>query len=50
MLLRLGGKLDDARLSLIMSVADLYFDPDPDEVAATLELPMEEVRKAERLV
>jgi hypothetical protein len=27
MLLRLRGKLDDAQMSLVMSVADLYFDP-----------------------
>lgn len=112
MLLRLGRKLDDARLALVMSVADVYFNPDPkqdeamlrdlgkqdpegakafmemkdlvpmwkrwgyeegiekgreegrlqlirkllekgfdpDEVAATLELPLDEVRKAERPV
>lgn len=31
MLLRLRKKLDDARLALIMSVADLYFKPDKEE-------------------
>lgn len=31
MLLRLQNKLDDARLSLIMSVADLYLKPNKEE-------------------
>ena len=31
MLLRLSYKLDNARMALLMSVADLYFEPDQDE-------------------
>ncbi len=31
MLLRLRRKLDDARIALLMSVADLYFKPDPEQ-------------------
>ena len=31
MLLRLSYKLDNARMALLMSVADLYFEPDRDE-------------------
>lgn len=31
MILRLQGRLDNAQLALIMSVADLYFIPDPVE-------------------
>ncbi|MFC5531419.1 Rpn family recombination-promoting nuclease/putative transposase [Cohnella yongneupensis] len=31
MLLRLRGRLDDARMALIMSVADLYFEPSKEE-------------------
>ncbi len=31
MLLRLRRKLDDARMALLMSVADLYFKPDPEQ-------------------
>ncbi len=29
MLLQLSQRLDHARLSLVMSIADLYFEPDP---------------------
>lgn len=36
MILRLRAKLDDARLALIMSVADLYFRPDKEEEEAIL--------------
>ncbi|XID93273.1 Rpn family recombination-promoting nuclease/putative transposase [Paenibacillaceae bacterium WGS1546] len=31
MILRLGRKLDDARMALLMSVADLYFQPDREQ-------------------
>lgn len=36
MMLRLREKLDDARLALTMSVADLYFKPDPEQDAEIL--------------
>ncbi|MEC0332527.1 Rpn family recombination-promoting nuclease/putative transposase [Paenibacillus macerans] len=37
MILRLQGKLDDARMALIMSVADQYFNADPEEDKRLLE-------------
>ncbi|MEK5163645.1 hypothetical protein NYE69_15070 [Paenibacillus sp. FSL R5-0527] len=37
MILRLQGKLDDARMALIMSVADLYFNTEPEEDKRLLE-------------
>lgn len=37
MLSRLGKRLDDARIALIMSVADLYFEPDPEQDEAMLQ-------------
>jgi predicted transposase YdaD len=37
MMLRLRSKLDRARLSLVMSVADLYFKPDQKEDASIME-------------
>ncbi|MEF2966438.1 Rpn family recombination-promoting nuclease/putative transposase [Paenibacillus sp. M1] len=36
MILQLRKKLDDARLALVMSIADLYFVPDPTEDEAML--------------
>ncbi|WP_246061475.1 hypothetical protein [Paenibacillus oralis] len=36
MILQLGKKLDDARMKLIMSIADLYFVPDPKQDEAML--------------
>lgn len=36
MILRLRKRLDDARLALLMSVADLYFEPDPRQDEAVL--------------
>ncbi|MED4957056.1 hypothetical protein ABEO75_00125 [Paenibacillus macerans] len=37
MILRLQGKLDDARMALIMSVADQYFNADPEQDKRLLE-------------
>ncbi|MED4955090.1 Rpn family recombination-promoting nuclease/putative transposase [Paenibacillus macerans] len=37
MILRLQGKLDDARMALIMSVADQYFNTDPEQDKRLLE-------------
>ncbi|WP_270619902.1 Rpn family recombination-promoting nuclease/putative transposase [Paenibacillus macerans] len=37
MILRLQGRLDDARMALIMSVADLYFNTDPEQDKQLLE-------------
>ncbi|MGZ7445648.1 Rpn family recombination-promoting nuclease/putative transposase [Paenibacillus sp. TH7-28] len=37
MIFRLQGKLDDARMSLIMSVADQYFNADPEQDKQLLE-------------
>ncbi|WP_458475783.1 hypothetical protein [Paenibacillus sp. TH7-28] len=37
MILRLQGKLDDARMALLMSVADQYFNADPEQDKQLLE-------------
>ena len=37
MILQLQGKLDDARMALIMSMADLYFNTDPEQDKRLLE-------------
>jgi hypothetical protein len=50
MILRLRHKLDDARMAMVMSVADLYFEPVKEEDDAILaELSKEYPERGQRL-
>lgn len=51
MLARLHPKLDDAKLALVMSIADLYYRPEPEEDRSILrELQARDPEEAERVM
>ncbi|MEK0316348.1 Rpn family recombination-promoting nuclease/putative transposase [Cohnella sp. 56] len=50
MLLRIKDKLDPARMSLVMAIADLYFDPKPDEDYDILQEMRETIPEEEALI